>query len=289
MVIRRLAVAIGLLFALVGSQAPEFAEQYRQRLSGMLDELQRVISQFDAEAAQQTMTRQEGIEKLKTNPDTLAQLRAEALTADAARLDRLSRQKNAMENPGPINRLVGMVENFDPDVASAAISNYEPALPLTFEAFALAGLALFFGWVAVHLVFWPFRPSRRSGRQPENAARSSLQSSLAQNTSERESQAGIASEYRGYRFKFSRTDRYVATIWAPRSLQCLSVKPTASLREGEGVLISRVQGAIDREIDRQAGTTPTRASSSSARGPVALLAAVLIAASFIACFVFVWR
>ena len=93
MVIRRLAVAIGLLFGLLGSQLPEFAQQYRQRLGGALDELQRVISDFDEEVSRQSMTRQQGIEKLHGNQDTLAQLRGDAVAADAVRLERLARQK----------------------------------------------------------------------------------------------------------------------------------------------------------------------------------------------------
>ena len=36
---RRLALAIGLVFAIIAAQAPEFAQQYRQRLGGALDEL----------------------------------------------------------------------------------------------------------------------------------------------------------------------------------------------------------------------------------------------------------
>ena len=50
---RRLAAAIGLLFALLGMQGPEFTQQYRQRLGGALDELKRAVSVFDADAARQ--------------------------------------------------------------------------------------------------------------------------------------------------------------------------------------------------------------------------------------------
>lgn len=47
---RRLALAVGLACGLVGTQAPEFAQQYRQRLAGAVDELTRVVQAFDAEA-----------------------------------------------------------------------------------------------------------------------------------------------------------------------------------------------------------------------------------------------
>ena len=61
---RRLAAAIGLLFALVGMQGPEFTQQYRQRLGGALDELKRVVSAFDADAARQSITPVEAIARL---------------------------------------------------------------------------------------------------------------------------------------------------------------------------------------------------------------------------------
>ena len=48
---RRLSMAIGLLCGLAATQAPEFAQQYRQRLAGAVDELSRIVNQFDAEAA----------------------------------------------------------------------------------------------------------------------------------------------------------------------------------------------------------------------------------------------
>ena len=41
------AFVIGLLLGFVLSQTPEFAQQYRQRLGGAVDELQRIVLQFD--------------------------------------------------------------------------------------------------------------------------------------------------------------------------------------------------------------------------------------------------
>ena len=46
-----MTMAFGLAGALTLSQAPEFAQQYRQRLGGALDELRRVVADFDADAA----------------------------------------------------------------------------------------------------------------------------------------------------------------------------------------------------------------------------------------------
>ena len=48
MMTRRLALAIALIAGLIGSQAPEFAQQYRQRLGGALDELKHALAEFES-------------------------------------------------------------------------------------------------------------------------------------------------------------------------------------------------------------------------------------------------
>jgi len=58
---RRLALAIAVLTGLIGSQGPEFGQQYRQRLGGALDELNRIVSEFDEEARGQDLTRAEAL------------------------------------------------------------------------------------------------------------------------------------------------------------------------------------------------------------------------------------
>jgi hypothetical protein len=155
--VRRLALAIGLLCALAGSQLPEFAQQYRQRLGGAIDELDRMIAQFDADAASQALTRAQGFERLKTNPDALAQERGAAVETDIARAARLTRQREAFAIGGPLTRLASLIENFDPATASKAIRDYELAIPITIAGFVVAGIALVIGWGGTHLCAWPIR------------------------------------------------------------------------------------------------------------------------------------
>jgi hypothetical protein len=155
--VRRLAVAIGLLCGLIGSQLPEFAQQYRQRLGGALDELNRTIAQFDSETAAQSLTRGQGVDQLKSNPETLARERGVAIEENIDRANRLARQQEAFQRGGPLTRLVTLIGNFDPATATKAIEDFEPAVPITFEAFVIAGIALALGWGATHLFAWPIR------------------------------------------------------------------------------------------------------------------------------------
>ena len=48
MILRYFALAVALAAGLVTSQLPEFSQQYRQRLGGAIDELSRILADFDA-------------------------------------------------------------------------------------------------------------------------------------------------------------------------------------------------------------------------------------------------
>jgi hypothetical protein len=161
--LRRLAVLIGLVFAVLGSQLPEFAQQYRQRLGGALNELNRIVREFDSEAAGQSLTRAQGMDRLARNDDPLARQRADAIAGDIARAERLQRQQEAMKDAGPLMRVAAMVENHDAPTLREAIADYEPAVPVTAEAFTVGAIALVVGWCATHLCALPIR--RRLARR----------------------------------------------------------------------------------------------------------------------------
>lgn len=160
MLIRRLAVAIGIVFGLIGAQAPEFAQQYRQRLAGALDELHRMIAEFDAEFSAQSLTPAEGVERLKANPDALARERGEAIENDVARANRLQAQLDALR-AGGLSGFAGFLANFDAATAGRAFEDFSPAVPLTATAFLIGGGAMVFGWGVTHAVAQPIRRARR--------------------------------------------------------------------------------------------------------------------------------
>ena len=172
MLLRRLAIAIGLLCSLLGSQAPEFAQQYRQRLGGALNELNRMVAQFDAEAAGQSLTRAQGLDRLEKNDDPLARQRGAAIDGDIGRAERLQRQKDAMKSAGPLTRLAALAENFDAATLRQAIADFEPAIPVTIEALIIGAFGLAVGWSATHLFAWPIRRrlARRAQRVGARAA-----------------------------------------------------------------------------------------------------------------------
>jgi Protein of unknown function (DUF2937) len=160
-------LAIALLAGLIGSQGPEFAQQYRQRLGGALEELNRIVSEFDAEVQRQNLTPAEALKRLEDNSDPLARERGEDMGKAIARAERLNDQIHAMNSAGPLMRLYVAATGFDPEIASSALSNYEPAVPLSVGALTAGGLAALWGWAATRLIAWPFR--RRSSLRAARA------------------------------------------------------------------------------------------------------------------------
>jgi Protein of unknown function (DUF2937) len=160
MLARRLALAIAVLAGLIGSQAPEFAQQYRQRLGGALEELNRIVSEFDSEVQRQNLTRAEGLKRLEDNFDRLARERGEDMGKAINRSERLTAQIQAMNSSGPLMRLYVVATSFDPKIAQSTLDNYEPAELLSVGALTAGGLAALWGWAATRLIAWPF--SRRS-------------------------------------------------------------------------------------------------------------------------------
>jgi hypothetical protein len=149
---RRLALAIAVLAGLIGSQGPEFAQQYRQRLGGALEELNRIVSEFDAEVRGQNMTRAEGLKRLEDNDDPLAHERGEDMAGAIERAKRLSEQIQAMTSAGPLVRLYVVARTFDPDIARSTLDNYEPAEPLSLGALTAGALGALWGWAATHVI-----------------------------------------------------------------------------------------------------------------------------------------
>ena len=158
--LRRFALVFGLFFATLASQLPEYAQQYRQRLGGALDELTRIVTAFDSQAAAQGMERNAAVDRLKKNSDQFVQKQGEATQDTIIRRDRLAEQDEAFQRAGSFSRLGVLARDFDPAIARGAWSRYEPAVPVTTEGFVCAGAGLVCGYGLWHMLALPFRRRR---------------------------------------------------------------------------------------------------------------------------------
>jgi hypothetical protein len=143
-----IAAAIG---SLIGSQAPEFAQQYRQRLGGALEELQDVVRTFDADAQRNRLTREAALETYGRSGEPFLRDRGTSMTGTLERFERLFAQKVRLEAAPPLMRPVVVLNDPDRRVLRGAWSDFEPAVPLTAAGFVWAGLGfiLFGGLVSM--------------------------------------------------------------------------------------------------------------------------------------------
>ncbi|MFO1146946.1 MAG: DUF2937 family protein [Alsobacter sp.] len=162
---RTVSIGLALLGAAAASQAPEYAQQYRQRLGGAIDELAAMVRQFDTDATGLGLDRTTAIDRLKGNADPVAQKRGAAMAGSVERLDRLDRQRRAMQEAGPLGRILALAEDPDPQVARRALEDFEPAIPTTGEGAAVAGLGFLASYGLLRLVALPFRKLFRRGSE----------------------------------------------------------------------------------------------------------------------------
>lgn len=158
--LRRLALVFGVFAGTCASQIPEYAQQYRQRLGGALDELTRIMADFDAQARSQGLSEPAAIERMKKNPDELVQRQGESVQDNVIRRDRLAAQDAAFARAGPFGRLGLLARDFDPAIARGAWSRYEPAVPVTTEGFAAGGIGALAGYALWRALALPFRRRR---------------------------------------------------------------------------------------------------------------------------------
>jgi hypothetical protein len=168
MIARAFAWVIALALGFALSQAPEFAQQYRQRLGGAVDELRRIILQFDEDSLRSGYDRAAAIAVMARNGEQLIRDQARRMEETIARYGRLREQEAAFESEGAFVRLASFIQNFDRPLVERTFAAYEPAVPVTTEGLLLAGGGFFAGYFLTLGLAQPLR-RRRAPPQPRSS------------------------------------------------------------------------------------------------------------------------
>ena len=160
---RRTSFALALAAGLGCSQAPEYVQQYRQRLGGAIDELDKVVAGFDADSARAGMSHDQGVDRLSRDDDAFLRDRADRLREETGRLAKLRRQADALNSPAPLGRLYGFVADFDPDIARRAYGDFTPAAPLTPDGLLSTAIGFLASLALLRLAGLPFRRRAKRG------------------------------------------------------------------------------------------------------------------------------
>lgn len=156
-----MTMALGLAGALSLSQAPEFAQQYRQRLGGALEELAQVVLDFDADAAKNGLSRQDALALYMKSDQPFFHDRGIRMQDTIARVETLAAQARWFEELPPLARPVALARGYDAKLMDGLWKDYEPAMPLTPQGGLWAGAGFGIAALLFRLVTMPFARWRR--------------------------------------------------------------------------------------------------------------------------------
>lgn len=137
----------------VFSQAPEFAHQYRQRIGGAVDELKTVVMDFDKDADNSQLSRDQALDQMTRSSERLTHDRGESMTRTLGRFERLNEQQSWLENSHPLTRPLLVLKSLDRPLIENAWKAFEPAVPLNSSGLTYGGLgailAMFFARLGI--------------------------------------------------------------------------------------------------------------------------------------------
>ncbi|HEU5079217.1 MAG TPA: DUF2937 family protein [Opitutaceae bacterium] len=138
--------------AVVFSQAPEFMQQYLQRLGGHVDEARRQVTQYRTVAEQSNLTLDQFIAQTSKNSDAAVAKLGGVMHEATARLQELQDAQNALLHAPVFTRPIVFAQHFDKEIAHATWSIFKPAVPATIEGVVYAFVGLFLILAIYHLV-----------------------------------------------------------------------------------------------------------------------------------------
>jgi hypothetical protein len=129
-----LLVAISAFLAILVGQAPEFAQQYAQRLGGAIEELQRIVDHFDDDSRRSGYDRQGALGLMGRNSEQLVRDQGTRMSETIDRLANLRAQQIAMNQRGAFVRVTALATGADREIAARTWRDFEFALPLSMDA-----------------------------------------------------------------------------------------------------------------------------------------------------------
>lgn len=166
-IFRSIMLVVGLL---AFSQAPEFFQQYRQRLGGAVDELNRLVAQFDHDAAVEGLNREQALTSYQNSGSDFLTRRGLRMRDLLARQAMLAEHQRQIQQSGLIDGLLAIAQLQDRTVLQNSLAAYQMAVPITPDAILVAAAGACTGWVFGGIFGWVLtQPFRRYSRNSSNA------------------------------------------------------------------------------------------------------------------------
>lgn len=157
-----MAMLIALVVAVAASQVPAFVQQYEQRLGGALQEAQRELGQFEANAAAAGLSFNDYVQRLSRNADPAVARTGETVADTARRVADLGAQAQALADASHLFKPLVLAGRHDAELLAGAWRQFHYTLLLD-PQFALVGLVL--GWLLQRLLWSLLRLVRPAARR----------------------------------------------------------------------------------------------------------------------------
>lgn len=164
---RLLKTFVAVLFALVFSQLPSFAQQYHQRLAGRLDLALQREAEITADARSMSLPVKAYIQRFLDSPDHA--LEGRRMTDSLMLAQRLTRQEEALRQATPIAAPLLLVAQYDGELTGDVLRLYRPGLPLGLAGLAYALFGALFGFLGLAGTVWCLNAGCRGIRSSETA------------------------------------------------------------------------------------------------------------------------
>lgn len=152
-VIRKTVIATAALIGgVLFSQAPEFSQQYRQRLGGALDELRVIVTDFDKQSLQAGLGRENALALYAGSNESFLRDRGTSMRQTLDRYAALTTQQEELDRAPALARPFYVLKYPDPMIVENAWQDFVPGVPVSISgaAWTVAGAgmaALVFGIV----------------------------------------------------------------------------------------------------------------------------------------------
>lgn len=153
--LQKLILAASLATGVLGSQFPEFSQQYLQRLGGQYDALSQIARDFDASAIRAGLTRDAALAEITGSAFQ------EAHRADIAnifaRLENVTADLALLRAASPLERMAFPHRFRDADTFAATWADFRPAVPVTVDGFIATAIGFLAGYLGLNALFAALR------------------------------------------------------------------------------------------------------------------------------------
>jgi hypothetical protein len=133
------------------SQAPEFYQQYLQRLGGHLDEARAALARYEVVARESGITLRQLIDTTRAQAAEPVAKLGDVIAAGQERAESLAAAESALRAAGLWERPLVFLRHVDTEIAARTWEVFKPAVPVTVEGAVYAGVGMLLALLAYQI------------------------------------------------------------------------------------------------------------------------------------------